>query len=387
MVLAMASLAGPVVAADAPFRVDPGSKALRDRPELRERLIASPHGYLRFLNVPFADEVCRRFRDLKELPEASLHGDAHVEQYAVTSLGRGLTDFDDSARGPFVLDLVRFGVSLQLAAQQRGWPDEGRKSLDAFLSGYRERLGGHSVIPTPIVVTRVRATFRMDHHDLLRRAEAYIDAAPIPIENAEAAFHQYAVHALKEWPGIPETFFSLKKIGLLRMGIGSALDEKFLIRVEGWTRGDDDDVVLEAKLVREQTGIGCLRQGGGGDPRHERQRAHRLRAVPVLRPVHEQRGKDFLGPRLARRLPGAVDRDVVPVSPRAARSGLRRGHPARPGPPEGRERPHRAEGPGRAARRRATVRGAHPGRGGRDDGGDRRGLAEFRQAAGASASP
>jgi hypothetical protein len=263
MVLAVACLSGPAVAADAPFRVDPGSAALRERPELRERLIASPHGYLRFLSVPFAEEVCRRFRDLKDLPEASLHGDAHVEQYAVTSLGRGLTDFDDSARGPSVLDLVRFGVSLQLAARQRGWPEEGRKSLEAFLRGYRERLGGHSVIPTPIVVTRLRSTFKLDHHDLLRRAETYIDAAPIPLEQAEEAFHQYAVHALKEWPGIPETFFKLKKMGILRMGIGSALDEKFLIRVEGWTRGDDDDVVLEAKLVREQSGISCLRQGVG----------------------------------------------------------------------------------------------------------------------------
>jgi uncharacterized protein (DUF2252 family) len=61
-----------------------------------------------------------------------------------------LTDFDDSARGPYVIDLVRFGVSLELAAL-------------------------------------------------------------------------------------------IKNAGRLKTGIGSALDEKYLLRVEGWTEREDDD--------------------------------------------------------------------------------------------------------------------------------------------------
>ena len=43
------------------------------------------------------------------MPTVTLHGDPHLEQYAVTDAGRGLTDFDDASKGPAILDLVRFG--------------------------------------------------------------------------------------------------------------------------------------------------------------------------------------------------------------------------------------------------------------------------------------
>ena len=38
------------------------------------------------------------------VPLFNLHGDAHLEQYAITDLGRGLTDFDDSSRGPAIVE-------------------------------------------------------------------------------------------------------------------------------------------------------------------------------------------------------------------------------------------------------------------------------------------
>ena len=34
-----------------------------------------------------------------------------------------MTDFDDSSAGPAVLDMVRFGVSVRLACEERGWGD------------------------------------------------------------------------------------------------------------------------------------------------------------------------------------------------------------------------------------------------------------------------
>jgi hypothetical protein len=47
------------------------------------------------------------------------------------------------------------------------------------------------------------------------------------------------------------------------MGIGSALDEKYLLRVEGWTEGEGDDQILEAKLVRPLPDSACGDTGAG----------------------------------------------------------------------------------------------------------------------------
>ena len=62
------------------------------------------------------------------------------------------------------------------------------------------------------------------------------------------------------WPGVeafavradPEftpAFLTRKKVGWLRMGIGSALTRKLLIRVEGPSPVPDDDLIIEAKEV------------------------------------------------------------------------------------------------------------------------------------------
>jgi hypothetical protein len=34
---------------------------------------------------------------------------------------------------------------------------------------------------------------------------------------------------------MPADFFSIKKAGRLKLGIGSALNEKYLLRIEGWS--------------------------------------------------------------------------------------------------------------------------------------------------------
>ena len=47
------------------------------------------------------------------------------------------------------------------------------------------------------------------------------------------------------------------------MGLGSSLDKKFLLRLEGQTEAPDDDVVLEAKEVRDMSGVSCVHRGFG----------------------------------------------------------------------------------------------------------------------------
>jgi hypothetical protein len=245
--------------------VSPQAAELKARPALVARLRDSPGGYFRFVTRPFTQAVCAQFHDARsDFPDVNLHGDAHLEQYAVTSLGRGLTDFDEAARGPSFIDLVRFGVSLELAAREKDWPGEGRRAFGAFLGGYRTALKNPDIdSPPPLAVTRARGAFARDHRLALRRADAMIDADPVPVSEIEADSREYVTQMLADGAGIPATFFSIKKAGRLTLGIGSALDEKYLFRIEGWSKDADDDQILEAKLVRPLSDVDCVRTAQG----------------------------------------------------------------------------------------------------------------------------
>src|SRR5262245_48512731 len=110
-------------------------------PELVARLRADPFTYFRFLNRPWTARACREVDPLRrDLPVVQLHGDAHVEQYSLTSGAWGLDDFDDSVRGPAFLDIARFLGSVDLAARQRGWTRETDRLYDRFFAGYRQGL-------------------------------------------------------------------------------------------------------------------------------------------------------------------------------------------------------------------------------------------------------
>jgi Uncharacterized protein conserved in bacteria (DUF2252) len=232
---------------------------------LRARLLGSPHAYFRFTNADFSRAVCHLFENVMATqPAVTLHGDAHVEQYAVTDLGRGLTDFDDSSQGPAAMDLVRFGVSLRLAAEERGWPGAGEASYAAFLRGYRATLENPTTeAPEPALVARVRRGFNQDRMACLARNEALIDKLEEGSPPADESTMAQAVRTLAANSNLPESFFRKKRGGALRMGIGSALNEKYLVRVEGPTDTDDDDVLLEVKQIREPTGVDCVRSTPG----------------------------------------------------------------------------------------------------------------------------
>ena len=66
-----------------PIRAEPQS--LEAVPAgLIERLRADPYVYFRFVNRAWIGRVCEVFgKDVEELPVVRLHGDAHVEQFAV----------------------------------------------------------------------------------------------------------------------------------------------------------------------------------------------------------------------------------------------------------------------------------------------------------------
>ena len=92
-------LIGPSSSASTQLRPEPGALELVSG-DLLDRLRSDPFVYFRFINRPWTARVCEAFGDeSRNLPTVRLHGDAHVEQFAVTKDAWGLDDFDDSARG------------------------------------------------------------------------------------------------------------------------------------------------------------------------------------------------------------------------------------------------------------------------------------------------
>jgi hypothetical protein len=263
--LVLAAALAHLPAAAEPLRPDPSALA-RATPELRARLRDDALAYFRFVNRPWTARVCQVFQPvLSGLPIVQLHGDAHLEQYAFTSTAWGLDDFDDSARGPSLVDIVRFLGSVELAARNRGWTRDVNMLFDRFFDGYRRGLVDPKYRPAePEVVKRLRAQAPPTRLAHLAWGEAKM--LPIPeVDRARilVALEEFSEAARRAQPDLPGGFFVLKSTGGLRMGTGSAVSDKLLMRVEGPSPDPADDVLLEAKQLSTLGGVGCLELPSG----------------------------------------------------------------------------------------------------------------------------
>lgn len=245
---------------DLELYVPVGSYDFDDNPQLLDRILAAPYGYFRFVNERFTLATCARFApELDDMPLVNLHGDGHVGQYSVTETGRGLADFDDASVGPAVVDLVRVGVSIELLADQKGWAEHKTALVGAFLAGYRVALRDpETVAEEPRVVGRIRSQFGSDRRPLLAWADSLMDPEGLPSTPVQELIGPFAEAILRQHPELPSTYFEVKKAGRHRLGVGSALDEKYLIRVEGPTAAPEDDVLVEIKEVRDLSAIPCI---------------------------------------------------------------------------------------------------------------------------------
>ena len=252
-----------------PLYDNPAELDFSSNPDLLQRILATPHGYFRFINIRFSNEVCRRFKNsMTNAPALNLHGDAHLEQYAITDLGRGLTDYDDSSTGPGIVDLMRFGVSLNLACSEKGWEDLDGKLFDKLLLGYRNALENPNVAaPEPTIVKKIQSDFTIDREKYFKWIASIME--PMPTNEPDsviAAMQPYIQTMFVEAPELNMDFFNIVQMGYLHMGIGSALDLKYLVRIHGNTDDPLDDVVLEVKEVRNLNGIECIQSGQMADP-------------------------------------------------------------------------------------------------------------------------
>jgi hypothetical protein len=243
------------------LRADPAAVAAAP-PELLDRLRADPFNYFRFINHEWTARVCETFaRDLPRQPIVQLHGDAHVEQYALMNDAWGLDDFDDSTRGPAVVDISRFLGSIDLAVRRRGWTPDRDRLFDRFFDGYRRGLSDASYQPPEPDIVR---WLKVQHPPPTREAFlawAETKMSPVPEATLNALIASMAVFAelvQRERRDLPDGYFGVLHAGWLHMGIGSAAIRKVLIRVRGPSDDPADDELLEAKELRSLDGLGCL---------------------------------------------------------------------------------------------------------------------------------
>jgi hypothetical protein len=247
--------------------ISPDDYDFSKNPELLERIRSGPHGYFRFVSGAFSRLACTRFHG--RWPSSAivnLHGDAHLEQYAITKVGRGLTDFDKSSSGMAFLDHLRFGVSLHLACWANGWEKQEKTVVNEYFRGYYAALDDPELSPEPPpLVKRIRSTFAGNHARLLSTAEGFMTPMQITRQELEEAMLEYREQMWTLEPDLPPSFFNIIKVGQLQLGIGSALDEKYLMRVEGPTKAPEDDLILEAKEIRELEDLDCV-EGSVAEP-------------------------------------------------------------------------------------------------------------------------
>jgi hypothetical protein len=116
------------------------------------------------------------------------------------------------------------------------------------------------------VAARIRATFAptaVEWLDAIERLMAPMDdEKKLRMESAKA---QYVSAMLTQNPDLTESFFQMKRGGLLKVGLGSAHEMKFLGRFEGRTPSADDDVILEMKQMAPMPVDTCIR-GRDKDP-------------------------------------------------------------------------------------------------------------------------
>src|SRR5688572_16322934 len=231
-------------------------------PELVGKLRADPYNYFRFVNHEWTSRVCDIFAgDLARQPTVQLHGDAHLQQYAFTKSAWGLDDFDDSTRGPALVDIIRFLGSIDLVVRRRGWTDDRELLFDRFVAGYRQGLSDPlRRPPRPGLVDRLQLQQATPTNEAFlawaeTRTEPLSARVMTGVTNAMVVF----THVVQQQrPDLPDAYFRIARAGWLHIGIGSATAKKILIRVDGPSLSPEDDVLLEAKAMRALADLRCL---------------------------------------------------------------------------------------------------------------------------------
>lgn len=233
---------------------------------LLDRIGASAFRYFRAVAEPFKQRTCEAFRDLRwRLPSGPVHGDAHLEQFVVTDDDFGLADFDNAGYGPAIVDLVRYAASLHLACREMGGACDPEQAVTAYFNAYRAALDRPVQRHPPAIVARLRGRLGPQPEAWLQWADGLMrPLSPPDDEQFRNEWFRFVALMRETAPARPESFYTIRRLGSIEIGVGSALDRKMLIRIEGATDEPFDDVILEARSHALPESSGCVWRPIGG---------------------------------------------------------------------------------------------------------------------------
>jgi hypothetical protein len=194
------------------------------------------------------------------MPIVLLHGDAHIEQFALTNDAWGLDDFDDAARGPALVDIVRMLGSIDLGTRLRGWTPQREMLFGRFFQGYQRGLSQPNYLPPPpAIVGHLRVEASRSREAFLAWGETQME----PMTDAEtqaviASVEIFSRLVYRERPDLAPGYLHVVHAGWLHLGVGSALSRKVLIRLQGPSADPADDELVEAKELQDLGGLRCL---------------------------------------------------------------------------------------------------------------------------------
>ena len=233
---------------------------------LLDNISASAFRYFRAVAEPFKHRTCDAFRDFRwRLPSGAVHGDAHLEQFVVTDDDFGLADFDNAGFGPAIVDLVRYASSLHLACRDIEGGCDPERAVTAYFTAYRTALDHPVRRRQPEIVNRLRGRSGPQPEAWLQWADGLMQ----PISRAEEErirreWFRFVDLMRETTPDRPESFYAIRRLGSIEIGVGSALDRKMLIRIAGPTDANRDDVILEARTHSLPDYRGCVWRPTGG---------------------------------------------------------------------------------------------------------------------------
>ncbi len=200
--------------------------------------------YFRMLADPFERRTCAAFaEELSSLPFAALEGDAHLEQFTVTTTSYGFDDFDRGGFGPAVVDLVRYASSIHLACKLVAFECDATGTVERFLDSYRSALITMPTPKEPAIVKRLRvraSRSRVEWLDWIQQSLGPIDS------NDEHILRTRWAEYIQQIDAEPDQM-AIVAVGIPHDGVGSSTVRRALIRLAGPTSSAEDDLLVEVR--------------------------------------------------------------------------------------------------------------------------------------------
>jgi Uncharacterized protein conserved in bacteria (DUF2252) len=91
---------------------------------------------------------------------------------------------------------------------------------------------------------------------------SWVHSVMLPVSSAtdaavRASLERYVTEMVEKDPTLSRKYFSVQRLGLSHLGIGSARVQKYLVRIRGATDSPDDDEILELKEIGDSPEISC----------------------------------------------------------------------------------------------------------------------------------